>query len=50
MQPLSTSLHACRPHPLAPNKPPFNQAANVASKPLDAARDAVRNALHHREE
>lgn len=33
-----------RPHPSAPLQGPFAAAANIATKPIDLARDAVRNA------
>jgi hemerythrin superfamily protein len=39
-----------RPHPLAPNVPPFNAAANAATKPLDQLRDTARNAMHPKDE
>jgi hypothetical protein len=39
----ATALHPLRrPHPAAPDKPPLNVAANVATSPLDAAADMVR--------
>lgn len=38
----SKSMAPSRPHPDAPNEPPTNKVANVASVPLDAARDVGR--------
>jgi hemerythrin superfamily protein len=39
------SIAPSRPHPLAPNRPPLNVAANTTAAPLDAARDAARFGL-----
>lgn len=44
---IAAACGACRPHPYAPTRPPWNVPAMAAAVPVDMVRDAVRCGLRN---